>query len=194
MRGVQQQPLAKKTLWVTLVLGGLVVVFGLIIYYISLYVRRDHPPVSPENAFRFEVAGITPLDDESIKVQVVEDQVEIANPDEWKNAEKIYVSIVEHEGIARVNTVSMYDPENADFIEASAKSISIDSPFIMKIAYPFEKVLLHKLPSGEFDDAYWDLLNKTDEQVTALVRIRSGHAVVLDILIGDRSIREVAGE
>ncbi len=85
------------------------------------------------------MGAINPSEAGSIRITVNEDHIEVGNPEEWKSAEKIYVSIVEHDGLARINTISMYDPENADYIEASVKEITDKPPFILKIAYPLKK-------------------------------------------------------
>jgi hypothetical protein len=192
MGGNHHQSSTRKTLWITIVLGALVLAFGLMIYYISSFIRNDHETQVRADNFRFEVESITPGSDESIQIAVMEDQIEIANPEEWKSAEKIFVSIIEHDGLARINTVSMYDPENSDFIEATVKHISDKPPFILEITYPFEKIFSYQLQSGNFRDDYWALLNKPGQQVIALVNIAEGKTRVVDILVNNKSIHQLA--
>lgn len=190
MSRVHHQTPPKKTLWITLVLGGLVMVFGLFIYYISLFIRNDHEKEIRENNFKFEVRDIHPADDKSIQIIVAEDAVEVGNPDEWKNAGPVYVSIIEHKGLARINTISMYDPENADFIEASVKSITDKPPFILKIAYPFEKIFSYELESGKFREAYWETISKPNQHIVAVINISAGKTRVVDIMVNNKSIHD----
>lgn len=182
----------KKNLWITIVLGALVLGFGLVVYSIASFIRNDHDTQIRTNTFRFEVAAINPSGSGSIQITVTEDHIEVGNPEEWKSAEKIYVSIVGHDGLARINTISMYDPENADYIEASVKEITDKPPFILKIGYPFEKIFPNELQSGKFRDAYWKVLNRPDQQVIALVKIAEGKTQVVDILVNQKSIHELA--
>lgn len=174
-----------------MVLGALVLGFGLLIYFISSFIRNDHKKQIRANTFPFEVERVTRADDGSILITVKEDQIEITNPEEWKSADKIFVSIIEHDGLARINTVSMYDPENADFIEAAVKEITDNPPFILEIAYPFEKLFPNELLSGNFKNAYWDILRTSDQQVILLVNVTEGKTRVADILVNHKSIHEL---
>jgi hypothetical protein len=182
------------TLRTTVTLGILVLLFGMGVYFVASFVRSDHKPVSAGKDFLFEIRHIKLNSDQSIQLQVLEDRIEVTDPSEWKNAKRIYVSIIEQQGHAVISTISMYDPENADFIEASVKNIPELAPYTLKISYPFEQILPDKLPSGKFKKEYWKLIDRPDQQLSALINVRQGKATVMDILIGNKSIHEVAKE
>src|SRR5688572_25998725 len=88
----------------TVTLGILVLLFGMGVYFVASFVRSDHKPVSAGKDFLFEIRHIKPNSDQSIQLQVLEDRIEVTDPSEWKNAKRIYVSIIEQQGHALIST------------------------------------------------------------------------------------------
>src|SRR5688572_26257883 len=92
------QASTRKTLWTTVILGVLVVLFGMGIYYVASFIRSDAKPETAGKDFLFEIRHLIPNNDQSIELQVFEDRIEVTDPSEWKNADRIYVSIIEQQG------------------------------------------------------------------------------------------------
>jgi uncharacterized membrane-anchored protein len=147
--------------------------------------------------YHFKTAPIDPSDPfrgKYITLNFEEDRVEVVNPKEWENAEYVYVSIIDSAGFAKISTVSMYEPEGADYIKARITYVSDYEPYTLQIQYPFERFYLEESKASEAERLYWDNRTDSTQVIYAVVSIKDGTAALKDVMLNDRSIVAVVKE
>lgn len=147
--------------------------------------------------YHFKTAPIDPSDPfrgKYITLRFEEDHVEVVNPKEWENAEYVYVSIIDSAGFAKISTVSMYQPEGADYIKARVSFVSDYEPYTLRIQYPFERFYLEESKASEAERLYWDNRTDSTQVIYAVVSIKDGNAALKDVMLNDRSIVDVVRE
>jgi uncharacterized membrane-anchored protein len=148
--------------------------------------------------YHFKTAPIDPSDPfrgKYITLRFEEDRVEVVDPKEWKNAEDVYVSIVDSAGFAKISTVSLYEPEGSDYIKARISHVSdYGKPYMLQIQYPFERFYLEESKASEAERLYWENRTDSTQVIYAVVSVKNGSAALKDVMLNDRSIVEVVKE
>lgn len=152
--------------------------------------------LSEGKVFKFKTAPVDPSDPfrgKYITLSFEENSIKIVNPDEWKNAKRIYVSLEDSAGYALISTVSMYEPENADYVKAEIQYIS-DYDTTLYIRYPFERFYLEESKASEAEKLYWEAQRDSSVTAYAEVSILEGNAALKDVFINSRSVKEIVKE
>ena len=147
--------------------------------------------------YKFKTAPIDPSDPfrgKYITLNFEENEIGIVDPKEWEHAQDIYVSIVDSAGFAKISTVSMYEPEGADYIKAKVGYISYYEPFMLQIRYPFERFYLEESKASEAEQVYWNSRTDSTTVIYAVVSVKDGDAALKDVMVNDRSIAEIVKE
>lgn len=161
--------------------------------------------ISEGKIFKFKTAPVDPSDPfrgKYVTLNFEANSIGIVNPDEWQNAEDVYVSIEESGGFARISTVSMYEPEGTDYIKAKIDEVTDYTPYTLRVDYPFERFYVEESKAAEAERLYWrskrgstDTSTFDSTRVTyALVSVKKGKATLLDVMINDRSITDIVRE
>ena len=167
-------------------------------WYIPGKMIADQEKILREGkTFRFKTAPIDPADPfrgKYITLSFEEDHVEVVNPSEWERAQEVFVTLRDSAGFARIDRVSMYEPEGDNYLKAKIRTLTTYEPFTMWLSYPFERFYLEESKASDAERLYWESRSDSTQQVYAVVNILKGEAALRDVMINDRSIADVVKE
>ncbi len=141
-------------------------------------------PVDPNDPFRGKYITLS-FDSTSTKV---------ADAQDWKQGDPVYVLLSENEdGFARINSVTKDKPtSDEDFVNATIDYIIPDTMTYVSVDYPFTRFYMEESLSESAAEAYAEAARDTNKVTYALVAVKDGEAVIEDVLIDGKSIREAA--
>ncbi len=115
--------------------------------------------------------------------------------DQFESGLNIYVTIEEgHDGFAEVQDVSYDRPQAVDnYVKAKVQSMyrQDDGSQLVTIEYPFNRFYLNEVIAPDVEAVYREALINSDQETYALVSLRSGRAVIRDVLVGGQSVTEL---
>jgi uncharacterized membrane-anchored protein len=153
-------------------------------------------PVDPSDPFRgkyitlsFEAANI-----------MVRDTAQ----HQYEPGEDVFASIVlDSAGFAVVDSLYTEDPRDESLTMLKSKVnyayMEADGGQSVQIDFPFERLYLEESKASEAERVYWQNQRFVTDSTTAIksyavVRIRDAHAVLVDVMINDRSIVDIVRE
>ncbi|HYG19097.1 MAG TPA: GDYXXLXY domain-containing protein [Ohtaekwangia sp.] len=167
-------------------------------WYIPGKMISDQEKILSEGTtFRFKTAPIDPADPfrgKYITLSFEEDHVEVVNPSEWQQAQDVFVTLRDSAGFAKIDRVSMYEPEGDNFLRAKIRTVTSYEPYTLWLSYPFERFYLEESKASEAERLYWSTQSDSTQQVYAVVNILKGEAALKDVMINDRRIADVVKE
>lgn len=148
--------------------------------------------------YKFRTAPVDPADPfrgKYITLNFAETSIGIVDPTEWEGAEYVYVSVEnDSAGFAHISAVSMYEPENADYIKADVSYVSTYEPYTLQFRYPFDRLYLEESKAAEAERQYWSSRTDSTQVTYAIVYVKQGEAALKDVMINDRSIVDIVSE
>jgi uncharacterized membrane-anchored protein len=168
-------------------------------WYVPGMMIYDQEQVLNEGkVYKFKTRPIDPSDPfrgKYITLNFEEDHINVTDFKEWENVSDVYVSLRDSAGYARINSVSMHEPEGIDYIKARVQSVdSYDAPYTLWIAYPFERFYLEESKAAEAERVSWQARTDSTQVTYAVVSVKDGKAGLKDVMINDRSIADVVSE
>lgn len=149
--------------------------------------------------FKFETAPIDPTDPFRGKYIVLDykaSRIHIDSANTWTEGDNIYVILTnDSKGFAMVDYVSKEKPTNySDFVKAKVHFVSGLDFKTLTVAYPFDRFYMEESKAYEAEQAY--IKNQVDPSKTtyAVVSIKNGEAVLMDVMIDGVSIEEIVRE
>ncbi|MCC6287554.1 MAG: GDYXXLXY domain-containing protein [Chitinophagaceae bacterium] len=111
---------------------------------------------------------------------------------------EVYVLLdVDKDGFAKVHQVVKHKPANtADYVKASINYINRmehDSAMVM-IHYPFAEFYMDEFKAIKAEDVYRESTIDSTQKTYAVVSIMNGDAIVKDVMINNKPIRQVVKE
>jgi uncharacterized membrane-anchored protein len=148
--------------------------------------------------FKFKTQPIDPNDPFRGKyVQLYYDNEFFINPDtniKWERNEKVYLTIeVNEEGFAEIKSASKAAPiNNKDYFMANIGYINnYSKDSTINVNFPFENFYMEETKAEKAEDIYTKSIIDTNITCYSLVKIKKGEAVLTDVIIGDKSIKEI---
>jgi uncharacterized membrane-anchored protein len=146
--------------------------------------------------YNFKTAPVDPNDPfrgKYITLNYDENTVEIENEDDWTIGEKIYVHLTrDDDGFAKIKSVSKAKPtDNRDFLKAKVQSVTSNGSNRLAIDYPFDRYFMEESKAYDAELTYRQSQGDTSKMTYAMVSIKNGEAVLIDVLINEVSIREI---
>lgn len=145
-------------------------------------------------AFKFRTGPVYPLypvNGNMIILNYEGTTVPIENTKDWTQNEPVFVALaVDSAGFAVIDHVSKTAPEsNVDYVKAFVNYVIEDSTSSLVIRYPFDKFYLE----ARMDDTIPPESPSTDSTTVtyASVIIKQGEAIVKDVLINEKSIKDI---
>lgn len=155
--------------------------------------------------FKFRTAPVDPNDPfrgKYIALNFKENTIDVAHYEKWEKGEDVYACIEEDEnGFAKLNYVSHQKPEHKHYILSTIQNVktSMDENNIttnveIRIQYPFNRYYMEESKAKAAEDLY---RKSTADQKTltyALVNVKEGKATLKDVIIDNKSIKDIVEE
>lgn len=174
------------------------IIVALIQLYIPAKMVLDQEDILTSGTiYKFRAAPIDPIDPfrgKYITLTYRETTFDIPNEKDWVNGETIYVSFAtDNDGFAKIRSVSKDKPTGTnDFLKARVSYISINGENELTIEYPFNRFYMEESKAYDAELTYRQSQLDTNQVTYSLVSIKKGDAVLRDVLIDGRSIKEIA--
>jgi uncharacterized membrane-anchored protein len=144
--------------------------------------------------FKFKVAPIDPTNPfrgKYITLYFDENRFKVTSDTVWNYDEPIYVELkVNENGFAIIEGVSKTSPQHGDFLEAKVQYY-YRGDSIMMIDYPFSEYYMEESKAPEAERQYNESARDTTQVAYALVKVFRGNAALADVLINDKSIKDI---
>jgi uncharacterized membrane-anchored protein len=162
----------------------------------SLIVRHERT-LHQGTAWKFKTAPVDPYDafrGRYVALQFEQSQAAPAADQTFRRGQKVFVALEkDKDGFARFATLSAEPPKDKPYLRVRA---GWQSGPTVQVELPFDRFYMgeHIAPAAE--QAYWqnNRRGQTNTTTYAMVRIRDGRAVIENVFIGDKPIRQVAKE
>ncbi|QMU31395.1 GDYXXLXY domain-containing protein [Adhaeribacter radiodurans] len=146
--------------------------------------------------FKFKTAPVDPHDPfrgKYITLNYAENEIKVPEKENWITGEPVYVSLaIGKDGFAKIKSVAKEKPgNNVPFVKAKVRYVTDNGSNQLTIDYPFDRFYLEESKAYDAELIYQQLQQDTTQITYALVSINNGNAVIKDVLIRDKSIREV---
>lgn len=146
--------------------------------------------------FKFKTAPIDPNDPfrgKYIRLSFEDVTVPIASGDSWAWDEEAFISLtIDEDGFAKISSVSKIKPtDNPDFVKAKVSYPSGTFANKISIVYPFDRYYLEESKASEAERTYTESQRDTTKITYALVNIKNGDAVLKDVVINGKSIKDL---
>ena len=154
-------------------------------------------------AFKFKTAPVDPNDPfrgKYITLSYDIDHFNVDTADAWENEDEMFVLLTtDEDGYAKVLGLSKIRPaSDVDYVRAKAEWTGRarigEGLKRVGIEYPFERYYMEESKAKPAERLYWNSNRDTGIPTYALVHVKNGKAVIKDVMVGDRSIRELVEE
>jgi uncharacterized membrane-anchored protein len=144
--------------------------------------------------YKFQIAPIDPSDPfrgKYINIRIKESWFKADKINIWKYNEVIYVLLDSNNtnGFVWIKSITKVKPEsNIDFIKAK---VTYSNDGSVSIDYPFKRYYLEESIAPKVEKLYSDALRDTNKLSFLIVNAIDGNAVVNDLIINGKSIKEI---
>lgn len=144
-------------------------------------------------SFYFKATPVDPTDPfrgKYITLNFEASRVKTTDQHDWVNGEPVYLLLAtDAEGFARVQDVASTQPtDTTDFLAAVVDYTTSDA---LVVELPFDRFYMEESKAPEAERTYNRTMLDTAKVTYALVKVKSGQAVLADVLIDGVPIREV---
>ncbi len=121
---------------------------------------------------------------------------------EWKTrdssfqeGEEVFVALkLDAEHFAVIDEVLHDRPKDKPYVTAELTSPWINFSQSVRVRYPFDRYYLNEYMAPDAETAYIESGRDTTLEAFVLVKVLEGNAVIEDLVIGDKSVRELVRE
>lgn len=177
------------------ILLGIFIIVALVQLYVPAKMIFDKEGVIKTGTeYKFKTAPVDPHDPfrgKFITLNYEETTFEVQDITEWTNDQIIYVLFeIDNEGFAQIQSVSNEIPtQRNDYLKTKIDYVKVATNELV-IVLPFDRFYMEESKAYDAEIAYRE--SQSDISVTyALVNIKSGDAVLKDVLIDDVSVKDI---
>lgn len=173
------------------------VCIALVQLYVPARMILDREDIlSTGKEYRFKTQPIDPNDPfrgKFIALYYEEAVIAVQNEADWLPGETIFVLLTrDKEGFAKTQGVSKEAPTmNRDFLKAKVAYVTDNGTNKLTLDYPFDRYYMEESKAYDAELAYRESQLDTMQTAYALVRIKSGEAVLQEVVINGVPIREL---
>ncbi len=143
--------------------------------------------------FKFKIAPVDPSDPfrgKFVRLRMEADNVRVDSLNDWQSKEVIYLKIeTQPDGFVRVFDLSREKPQmGGDFIKAR---VDYETDNSVVIEYPFNKYYLEESKAPEAERLYFKASRDTANASFVTVNVMDGGAVLKDLIIKGKSIKDL---
>jgi len=146
--------------------------------------------------YKFRTAPVDPYDPfrgKYITLSFVDNNINVENRKDWKSGEPVYVLLEnDKEGYAQFKSVSKIKPNEKDYLKTTVSYVN--SKNTMRVDCPFNRFYMEESKALEAEKTYRASRRDTTQIAYAVVSIKNGEAVLKDVMINGRPIREIVKE
>jgi len=182
-----------KNKWLLVLL--FVIVAG-IQWIVPMQMMRDSQDTLTSGAkFKFRLAPVDPVDPfrgNYLDLNFDISRVKVVAPPHWAAGDQVFVVLEEDaNGFARVNRLSRETPDpDVDFIESRVRSVVGEDSLVVFIEYPLDRYYINEKLAGPIEDLIIENQRDTTKINHALVRVRSGDAILEELYIDGVPVSE----
>jgi len=149
--------------------------------------------------YKFETAPVdpsAPFRGKYIILRYVENTVQVNNTDEWKRGDVVFAILtIDENGYAKIEAISKEKPSNKEkYLKTKVNYISENPANSLILDFPFDRFYMEESKAKPAEDLYMESQRNIDNKTYALVSIKDGDAVLKDVMIDDKSIKEIVKE
>lgn len=146
------------------------------------------------HSFKFKTAPVDPYDPfrgKYVTLNYSETNFYV-DDSTWNGQGKAYVLIKEDdEGFASISDVVREEPsETQDFIYCDIRYNTWNEPHYISVEYPFDRFYMEESKAQEAETFVRQFAIDSNEVTYAMVSIKDGQAVIKDVYIGDKPIKD----
>jgi len=146
--------------------------------------------------FRFRTAPIDPNDPfrgKYITLSFNETEVKVQDSVDWYSGDPVFVYLTtDSAGYATIQSVTKDKPGELDnYINATIDYVIADTVSTVFVSYPFDRFYMEESKAPAAEQIYNEAAVDTNQVAYAVVMIKSGEAVVRDVMIDGVSILDL---
>ena len=146
--------------------------------------------------FRFRTAPIDPNDPfrgKYITLSFNETEVKVQDSVDWYSGDPVFVYLTtDSAGYATIQSVTKDKPGELDnYINATIDYVIADTVSTVFVSYPFDRFYMEESKAPAAEQIYNEAAVDTNQVAYAVVMVKSGEAVVRDVMIDGVSILDI---
>jgi uncharacterized membrane-anchored protein len=158
-------------------------------------IMHQESVIKTGKAFKFRTAPFDPYDPfrgKYIMLSFEANTFKVPVDSKWEYDQDVYVTLAtDEEGFAKIAAVSAEEPNDSpDFVLAKSWGKN-ESDYYLSISYPFDRFYMEESKALEAEQSYMEAQVDTSMVAYALVKVKSGDAVIENVFIDDVPIKEV---
>jgi uncharacterized membrane-anchored protein len=163
-------------------------------------IQRGQATLHEGTAYRFRTAPVDPVDPfrgRYVALDFEAASIELTQPaGELRSGQRVYAPIrVDAEGYAQLDAPLLPPPAAGDYLQVKVAWVNVDE---LRVQLPFDRYYLDETLAPEAERRYWDANRIRDDDAEdprrpawAQVRVRGGYALIEELFIEDRPVREL---
>ena len=145
--------------------------------------------------FKFKTAPVDPSDPlrgKYIYLSFSSNTIIVKNSKNWKINQTLFATIITNKnGFAEIKAVSKKEPANQlDYLKLKINYINVAENKI-SLNFPFDKLYMNEYKALNAEDAYRQSNQKIQNNSCAVVAIKQGKSVLIDVLIDGVSVKNL---
>ncbi len=144
----------------------------------------------------FRTAPVDPYDPfrgKYIILSFADNMVGVEDESEWSWGESAYLQIApDSSGFTTPQRVSKYPPDTGDYLEVMVSYVTSNGTNRLTINYPFDRFYMEESKAPRAERSYFESLRDSTQRTYAVVSVKNGEFVLLDVMIDGISITEIA--
>lgn len=159
---------------------------------LSMIARRE-ATLKHGATFKFRTRPVDPYDafrGRYVRLRYESNNVATTNATRFYRGQKVYVGIdVDEDGWARLTDIGVERPREGAYLKTQVQ-YHRNNQDCVRVNLPFDRFYMNEDDAPEAERQYRHASQREDRRAYALVRVRSGRAVIEDLYIEDLPIRE----
>jgi uncharacterized membrane-anchored protein len=163
-------------------------------------IQRGQATLHEGTTYRFRTAPVDPVDPfrgRYVALDFEAASITLAQPDPaLRSGQRVYAPIrIGADGYAMLDTPLPQPPETGDYLTATVLWVNVDE---LRLQLPFDRYYLDETLAPEAERRYWDANRMRGDDAEdprrpawALVRVRGGYALIEELYIKGRPVREL---
>lgn len=165
------------------------------LYVPASMIYSQHRALKEGATLKFRTAPVDPYDPfrgKYINLAYQDNRVAISKGEDYDRDDQVYVTFSEGpDGYAIIDGVFASPPEGTDVYLETTVAYRVYQSDTLTINYPFDRFYMEESKAYEAELAYGDARLDDGQEVYAMVAVYQGTAVIENVYIDDRPIREV---
>lgn len=164
--------------------------------YIPLkIIAQQEAVIEQGKLFRFKVAPLDPNDPfrgKYITLRYDANSVKVKNVNEFLRKGRAYVVIeADTQGYAAIRSISLREPNNElSYVEVAVRPVYGGDNSMLHVEYPFRRFYMEETKAVRAEKMFLESLRDRRKDTWALVSVRGGKAVLLDVFVAGKSLKE----